>query len=294
MPIRMEDVYQEYKALLFSLAYRMLGSVTEAEDIVQETFLAFAQNDFNDIHHVKSYLCKAVTNRCLDTLKSARWKREQYVGQWLPEPYMADRSEHDPLHVVMEKEAVSYGLLVLLDTLTPQERAVYILRTALDYDYRAIAEMLDKTEDSCRKLFSRAGQKLKGAGLQTETQPERSTRLVTQLIQAISQADAKTLISLLTNDAVLVSDGGGKARSALRPIFSDQRIVAFLLGIWPRWAASSTMQVRTMNGQDGIVVMSDGELKITFQFVLHPVEDRIERIYMMVNPEKLSHLVANA
>ena len=294
MQDRMEDVYQEYKALLFSLAYRLLGSVTEAEDIVQETFLAFAQNDINDIHHVKSYLCKAVTNRCLDTLKSARWKREQYVGEWLPEPFMDEKNENDPLHVLMEKEAVSYGLLVLLDTLTPVERAVYVLRTALDYDYRTIAEMLEKTEDSCRKLFSRAGQKLKGAGLQTEAQPERSTRLVTQLIQAISQSDAKTLICLLTHDAVLVSDGGGKVKAAINPIYTDQRVVAFLLGIWPRWAPSSTMEVRSMNGQDGIALISDGELKITFQLVLHPEEERIERLYMMVNPEKLSHLAMKA
>ncbi|MFE1630540.1 RNA polymerase sigma-70 factor [Brevibacillus reuszeri] len=294
MQDRMEDVYQEYKALLFSLAYRMLGSVTEAEDIVQETFLAFAQNDINDIHHIKSYLCKAVTNRCLDLLKSARWKREQYVGEWLPEPFMDEKSENDPLHAMMTKEAVSYGLLVLLDTLTPIERAVYVLRTALDYDYRTIAEMLDKTEDSCRKLFSRAGQKLKGAGLQTEAQPERSTRLVTQLIQAISQSDAKTLIRLLTHDAVLVSDGGGKVKAAINPIYTDQRVVAFLLGIWPRWAPSSTMEVRSMNGQDGIALISDGELKITFQLVLHPEEERIERLYMMVNPEKLSHLAMKA
>ncbi|MGG1664303.1 RNA polymerase sigma-70 factor [Brevibacillus sp. NRS-1366] len=294
MKLGMEDVYREYKALLFSVAYRMLGSVTEAEDIVQETFLALTQSDISDIHHVKSYLCKAVTNSCLDTLKSARWKREQYVGEWLPEPFAEDKDTNDPVQAVMEKEAVSYGLLVLLDTLSPAERAVYVLRTALDYDYGAIAEIMGKTEESCRKLFSRAGQKLKGSGLQVDVQPDRSTRLVTELIQAITRADATSLVRLLTEDAVLVSDGGGKVKSALRPIFSDQRVVAFLLGIWPRWAPTSTMQVHPMNGQDAILIFSEGELKMTIQIVMHPEEERIERLYMVTNPEKLSHLFAKA
>lgn len=290
----MEQIYREYKALLFSLAYRMLGSVTEAEDIVQETFLALTQSDIRDIHHVKSYLCKAVTNRCLDTLKSARWKREQYVGEWLPEPYAVAMDPSDPVHAVMEKEAVSYGLLVLLETLSPAERAVYVLRSALDYDYGAIAEMLEKSEEGCRKLFSRAGQKLKASGLQVEVQPNRATPLVTELIQAISHADAPSLVRLLTQEAMLISDGGGKVRSALRPILSDQRIIAFLLGIWPRWAATATMQIHEVNGQDGIAVFAEGKLKMIIQIVMHPEKERIERLYMVTNPEKLSHLFTKA
>ncbi|WP_246005802.1 RNA polymerase sigma factor SigJ [Brevibacillus gelatini] len=286
----MEQVYRKYKGLMFSLAYQMTGSVAEAEDIVQETFVALADANINDILHVKSYLCKAVTNRCLDTLKSARWKREQYVGEWLPEPLFDDRGAHDPLHAVIAEESVSYSLLVLLDTLSPAERAVYVLRTALDLEYRAIAEMLDKTEASCRKLYSRAQQRLKASGLPQNTVPARSRKLIEQLIQAISRADATALVQLLTEDAVLISDGGGKARAALRPIFSGKRVAAFWLGVWPKWADHSAIEIRSINGEDGIAVYSQGELKVTIQLRLSQEKDRIERMYMIVNPEKLAHL----
>ncbi|SFJ33512.1 RNA polymerase sigma-70 factor [Brevibacillus centrosporus] len=291
----MEDVYRQYKSLMFSLAYRMLGSVAEAEDIVQETFLALTQSDIDDIQHIKSYLCKAVTNRCLDTMKSARWKREQYVGEWLPEPLADDATGSDPLHSVLMEESVSYGLLVLLETLSPDERVVYVLRTALGYEYSTIAEILNKSEAACRKLLSRAQQKLNGACLQVEVQPERSKRLVEKLISAISHADSQALVQLLSEDAVLISDGGGKTRAALHPIFSDQRIVAFLTGIWRKWEdARVDLQIRSINGQPGLIVAVEGQPIRVISLVLNPHEDRIERIYFVVNPEKLTHFSPKA
>ncbi|MFA4136175.1 MULTISPECIES: RNA polymerase sigma factor SigJ [unclassified Brevibacillus] len=290
MTVHMEDVYREYKSLLFSLAYRMTGSVTEAEDIVQDTFLALAGTDIQDIHHVKSYLCKAVTNRCLDVLKSARWKREQYVGEWLPEPMLDASETNDPLQAVIAEEAVSYGLLVLLEKLPSTLRAVFVLRTALDYEYSEIAAMLGMTEVNCRKKFSLARKKLAEAGYQAIVpQSSRTSSLVEQLMQAISKSDAKSLIGLLTKDAVLVSDGGGKVRAAIHPIFSDERITAFWMGVWPKWASLATMQIRSINGQDGIVVYSEGQLKMIIQITMNEA-DRIARLYMMVNPDKLAHL----
>lgn len=291
MAVHMEDVYREYKSLLFSLAYRMTGSVMEAEDIVQDTFLALAGTDIQDIHHVKSYLSKAVTNRCLDLLKSARWKREQYVGEWLPEPMLDASETNDPLQTVIAEEAVSYGLLVLLENLPSTLRAVFVLRTALDYEYSEIAAMLEMTEVNCRKKFSLARKKLAEAGYQAIVpQPNRTSSLVEQLIQAISKSDAKSLIGLLTKDAVFVSDGGGKVRAAIHPIFSDERIVAFWMGVWPKWASHATMQIRSMNGQDGIAVYSEGQLKMIMQITMNEDEDRIARLYMIVNPDKLAHL----
>ncbi|ASJ52114.1 RNA polymerase [Brevibacillus formosus] len=291
MTVHMEDVYREYKSLLFSLAYRMTGSVTEAEDIVQDTFLALAGTDIQDIHHVKSYLCKAVTNRCLDLLKSARWKREQYVGEWLPEPMLDASETNDPLQTVIAEEAVSYGLLVLLENLPSTLRAVFVLRTALDYEYSEIASMLEMTEVNCRKKFSLARKKLAEAGYQAiVTQSNRTSSLVEKLMQAISKSDAKSLIGLLTKDVVFVSDGGGKVRAAINPIFSDERITAFWMGVWPRWASRATMQIRSINGQDGIAVYSEGQLKMIIQITMNEEEDRIDRLYMMVNPDKLAHL----
>ncbi|HBZ80705.1 MULTISPECIES: RNA polymerase sigma-70 factor [Brevibacillus] len=290
MSVGIAEVYLQYKGLLFTLAYQMTGSVAEAEDIVQETFVALAGVDINDIQHVKSYLCKAVTNRCLDTLKSARWKREQYVGEWLPEPLFDDGGENDPLRTVIAQEHVSYSLLVLLDRLSPAERAVYVLRAALDFEYRTIADLLEKTEASCRKLYSRAQQRLKEPGLQVTAVPAPAKKLIEQLMHAISKADASALVQLLTQDAVLVSDGGGKARAALRPIFANRRVASFWKGVWPRWADHSHMEIRSINGQDGIVVISEGQVKMTLQISLNQAEDRIERLFMVVNPDKLAHL----
>lgn len=285
----MEDVYRQYKPLLFSLAYRMLGVVSEAEDIVQETFLSLVQNDTRDIQHVKSYLCKAVTNRCLDTIKSARWRREQYVGEWLPEPVPDDWRENQPLDVLVKEEAVSYGLLVLLDALSPAERAVYVLRTALGFDYADIAGMLEKTEAGCRKLYSRAKQKLGEGNVQADPLPSRSKPLVERLIRAISQADTDSLIRLLSQDAVLVTDGGGKVKSALRPIFSDQRVAAFFVGVSKKWPAGTQMRIISMNGQPGILVWSAGHLPKVIHVMLDARQERIERLYMMTNPDKLTH-----
>lgn len=284
----MEDVYREYKPLLFSIAYRMLGAVTEAEDTVQETFLTLAHDDIGDIHHLKSYLCKVVTNRCLDILKSARRKREHYVGEWLPEPLPDDDGRWDPLHALMQEEAISYGLLVLMENLSPQERAVYVLRSALGYDYRAIAEMLERAEPACRKLYSRAQQKIKAAELQAEVQPVYTQRLVERFVDAISKEDAEALIRLLSEDAVLISDGGGKARAAIRPIRSDKHVVAFLLGVSGKWGGA--FPIRSINGQPGILMNGEGIRKTVINFILDEKLERIKRIYILVNPEKMTHL----
>ena len=288
MMMRVEDAYRQYKPLLFSIAYRMLGRVTEAEDIVQETFLTLVQSELDDIHHLKTYLCKAVTNKCLDRLKSAGWRREQYVGEWLPEPLLDDTKRADPLDALVMEENVSYGLLVLLETLSPAERAVYVLRSVLDCPYREIASMLEKTESACRKLYSRAQEKLKGLDVQAKAHPVQAKNLVEQLMQAIVREDADALLSLLTQDAVLVSDGGGKVKAALRPIRSAQHVAAFLLGVSRKWPEERKVQFCSMNGQTGVVIRESGSTIINI--VLAPGMERIQTIYILRNPEKLNHL----
>jgi len=284
----MEDVYREYKPLLFSIAYRMLGTVSEAEDLVQETFLSLAQGDSGDIHQMKNYLCKVLTNRCLDVLKSARRKREHYVGEWLPEPLPDMDGRNDPLHALMQEEAISYGLLVLLENLSPTERAVYVLRSALDYEYRLIAQMLERAEPSCRKLYSRAQQKIQAAQLQVEVHPAHTQTLVEQFVDAIHKEDAEALIRLLSQDAVLISDGGGKTRAAIRPISPDKHVVAFLLGVSRRW--SGTVQICSLNGQPGILMSGEDMRPTAISFVLDEERERIKRIYILLNPEKMKHL----
>jgi RNA polymerase sigma-70 factor, ECF subfamily len=288
MNIDMEDVYREYKPLLFSIAYRMLGAVTEAEDIVQETFLTLVKDDIGDIHHMKSYLCKMVTNRCLDILKSARRKREIYFGEWLPEPLSDGDGRYDPLHALIQEESISYSLLVLMENLTPAERAVYVLRSALGCDYREIAQMLDRAEPACRKLYSRAQQKMSGAQIRVEAQPVYAQRLVEQFVDAIYMEDAAALIRLLSEDAVLISDGGGKARAAINPIRSDKHVVAFLLGVTKKWQAE--LLIHSLNGQPGILLKAGGTKPIAISFALDEELERFKRIFIMVNPEKMTHL----
>ena len=159
--MELDSVYRSYKPLMLSIAYRMLGSVADAEDLVQDTFLTAQQmengKNGGHVNNLKAYLCKTVTNRCLDYLKSARRKREVYVGPWLPEPLVQSAGEisgQDPLQSVVLEDTISYAFLVLLDRLTPVERAVFILREAFEYDYGDIADFLGKTELGCRKIYS--------------------------------------------------------------------------------------------------------------------------------------------
>jgi RNA polymerase sigma-70 factor (ECF subfamily) len=186
------------------------------------------------------------------------------------------------------EENVSYGLLVLLETLSPAERAVYVLRSVLDCPYREIASMLEKTESACRKLYSRAQEKLKGLDVQAKAHPVQAKNLVEQLMQAIVREDADALLSLLTQDAVLVSDGGGKVKAALRPIRSAQHVAAFLLGVSRKWPEERKVQFCSMNGQTGVVIRESGSTIINI--VLAPGMERIQTIYILRNPEKLNHL----
>ncbi|GMX62641.1 sigma-70 family RNA polymerase sigma factor [Paenibacillus elgii] len=283
----LEDWYTEYKPLLFSIAYRMLGSVSEAEDIIHDLFLAVSRTDPGAIQNPKAYLCKSVTRRCIDQLKSARSRREVYVGPWLPEPLQTSDKE-DPLLQAARNDDISFAFLLLLEQLNPVERAIFVLREAFDYDYKEIADMLDKSEATCRKTYSRLKQKLHAA----EARPPQpglpeSESLVRSFLKAVSTGDVLQFVHLLTKDAVLYSDGGGKVRAALRPILGADRIAAFLLGI----ASKGTVLTRSVpvsfnNGAGLLVDGSRSRIAILFEFE----GTRIRTIYFVNNPEKLSHL----
>ncbi|PTM59438.1 sigma-70 family RNA polymerase sigma factor [Desmospora activa] len=155
--MQLEQLYEHYQSLLFGVAYRMLGSISDAEDIVQDVFLSLQQQEIDKISHVKAYLIKMTTNRCLNLLGSARHKREEYVGPWLPEPLL---DQQQPADIIERNESISYAFLVLMEQLSPIERAVFILRESLGFEYEAIADILDKTTSNCRKIMSRAKRKL--------------------------------------------------------------------------------------------------------------------------------------
>ncbi|KEQ22976.1 RNA polymerase sigma-70 factor [Paenibacillus tyrfis] len=283
----LEDWYTEYKPLLFSIAYRMLGSVSEAEDIIHDLFLAVSRTDPGAIQNPKAYLCKSVTRRCIDQLKSARSRREVYVGPWLPEPLQTSDKE-DPLLQAARNDDISFAFLLLLEQLNPVERAIFVLREAFDYDYKEIADMLDKSEAACRKTYSRLKQKLHPEeALPPQPGLPESESLVRSFLKAVSTGDVLQFIHLLTEDAILHSDGGGKVRAALRPILGADRIAAFLLGIASKGTVLTRSVPVSFNGGAGLLVDgSRSRIAMLFEFE----GTRIRTMYFVNNPDKLSHL----
>lgn len=303
------SLYVEYKPLLSSIAYRMLGSLTDAEDIVQDIFAELETMQTDHILNMKAYLLKMVTNRSINVLKSARKTREVYTGPWLPEPEMADAGQ-TPETAAIQAESVSYALLVLLEQLSPVERAVFILRETLDYDYRDIAELLDKSDANCRKLYSRAKQKVSTAPVPGREEraaaeppiavPVESTRVTSDqakhaellsraFMAAANSGDFREFVGMLADDARLYTDGGGKVRSAIFPIIGSNRILAFLQGIAPGNIKPENQLLIDVNGQPGLRLNRGDELfaVLSFQF---DSDSRPVRMFMVTNPDKLKHV----
>lgn len=304
-------VYVEYKPLLSRIAYRMLGTLTDAEDIVQDVFVELEAKSIEHILNVRAYLLKMVTNRCINLLKSARRAREVYTGPWLPEPEVVD-AVGTPEEMTMRAESVSYALLVLLEQLSPLERAVFILRETLDYDYRDIAELLDKSDANCRKLYSRAKLKVNPTPIQDNEEeaaikqvapialPVEDVRassahtkyaeeLARSFITAAQTGNFKEFVGMLADEARLYMDGGGKVRAAVFPIIGSGRILAFLQGIASKSLGSKNQLLVNVNGQPGLLLKRDGELfgVLSFQFDSNL---RPARLFIITNPDKLKHV----
>jgi RNA polymerase sigma-70 factor (ECF subfamily) len=289
-PMEMENVYRTYKPLLFAVAYRMLGTATDAEDLVQELFASLQESDLDRIGHLKAYLVKMAVNRCLNFLKSARRTREVYTGPWLPEPLLTLPADQDPAERVVREEAVSYAFLVLLERLTPMERAVFVLREALGYAYGEVAEMLNKTEANCRKIYSRAKLKIR---LDEEALPERpgdTEHLVQSFLSGVRTGDFAEFVRLLTEDAVLISDGGGKRRAALKPICGRQRIYAFFTGIVRKGSLRGVWLPTVINGQQGLVLVQERRPVKVVCFAVDRERQQAGSVFMVLNPDKLRHI----
>ncbi|USK34263.1 RNA polymerase sigma-70 factor [Bacillus sp. F19] len=285
--MELDTLYKTYQPFLFSIAYRMLGSVTDAEDIVHDLFLQL-KIDTVQIKDLKAYLAKVTTNRCLNFLKSARKRREIYTGPWLPEPRVHQTEQ--PLDKIVTDETVSYAFLVLLDQLSPVERAVFVLREAFAYDYRDIAGMLEKTEVNCRKIYSRAKRKLKNDMPVHPENTERVDLLAKTFIKASMTGNFEKFIDILTEDVVLVTDGGGKVISALNPIVNKQRVSAFLKGISAKGSFIGELLPVMVNGQKGILQVKEGHPIKVICFELDSKQKNVRRIFIVSNPDKLNHI----
>ena len=271
-----EELYASYKTLMFTLAYRMLGSVMDAEDIVHEAFLSLQGKEAEQIANLKAYLCKTVTNRCIDRLRSAQKQREVYVGSWLPEPIVADlpgeggfgsgRLEGDPYLAFARQESLSTAYLLLLQQLSSVERAVFLLREVLQYDYDEIAEIVGKTSSNCRQIFHRAKRGIHPEDAPNATGPATDDapayeRLVQQFTAALASGDIGKLLGALAPDAALISDGGGKVTASTRPILGAERIAAFFAGVRKKFPPDFSFKTALVGGQPGVVVYT-GEVVI--------------------------------
>lgn len=285
-----EQLYNSYKRLMFSLAYRMLGSVMDAEDIVHEAFLSLDHAAPEPIRNVKAYLCKIVTNRCIDRLQSASKQREVYVGTWLPEPLVTEENDSvDPMRSYLQKEAVSTAYLLLLQQLSWTERAVFLLREVLQYEYDEIADIVGKSSANCRQIFRRAKSGLAAeepSKLQHVPANEQSRKLVEQFMAALTTGDIGKLMNSLSQDAILYTDGGGKIKASPLPILGAEKITGFLAR-FPAFAPDGlSYKFAVVNGGPGVVMYANGQ---TYGVISLQVEDRrISGIYTVVNPDKLS------
>jgi RNA polymerase sigma-70 factor, ECF subfamily len=274
----------DLRPLLFSIAYRMLGSVAEAEDVVQEAFLrrATAKNVASE----RAFLTTVTTRLAIDVLRSARHRREAYVGSWLPEPLVEDEA---PARVD-EEETVSLAFLVLLERLSPVERAVLVLRDAFDLAFAEIAEIVERSEDNCRQILSRARRRIEDDRPRFDADPRHLAALAARFLAAAREGDLEGLVALLASDAVLVGDGGGRARSIPRPMHGAEAIARALVAFYGQGEELGVTLVPVyVNGQPGFRSMdADGRVVNVVGFGIE--DGRVRTIHSILNPDKLGHL----
>ena len=280
--------FEQYRGLLFSIAYRMLGSVADAEDMLQETFIRWQQPGDDNIRSPRAFLVTIISRLCVNQLQSARALREQYVGEWLPEPIMTD-PERDPLGLIKIDESLSMAFLILLERLTPIERAVFLLREVFEYEYAEIASILGQSEPNCRQVLRRARQHVGAMRPRFKTSERKKKDLLERFLTATSSGDMKELVALLASDVVLQSDGGGKGIAVPNLIRGVDKVARGALGGLQKLLPKNLVfRLAHVNGEPGMVGYLKG--KPFSVLTIDADESQIRSIYIVTNPEKLSHL----
>lgn len=280
---------EEDRNRLTRLAYRMVGTMDDAEDIVQDAYLRWERADTSAIEKPSAWLAKTVSRLSLDFMRSARKRREIYIGPWLPQPVVETGFEPDD--PVEREEDISYALMLVLEELTPKERAAFLLREVFDFDYADLAEALGETQANCRQLVSRARKRLEADRDILATPPRTEQKTLIAFARAVRAADASRLLDLLREDAVLMGDGGGKALTARNPIYGADRISRFYLGVVKKIESDRTFTLANVNGHPGIVSRTNGTIDMVLSLVVGH-DGRITRILHMNNPDKLMRLNA--
>jgi len=288
IPQNTTEIFNQYRVLLFSIAYRMLSSATDAEDIVQEAFLRWLQDSEEEVQSPRAYLSTVVVRLCIDQLRSARVQREIYVGPWLPEPIPTGQRQELSERAVLT-ESLSFAFLVILESLGPLERALFLLREVFDYDYAEIAAIVGKSEANCRQILHRAHQHLGQHRPRFDVSHEQQERITSQFLRASTNGDMQGLLNLLTDDIVFTGDGGGKAQTGLRPVHGADKVARGMLGGLSKWLPPGVQpRVEEVNGQPAIVGYLDDR---PYGVVILDIEgERVRGVYVVVNPDKLHWL----
>jgi RNA polymerase sigma-70 factor (TIGR02957 family) len=279
--------FQQLRPRLFGIAYRMLGSATDAEDVLQDAWLRWQTVDRAGVRSPEAFLVRMVTNLCLTALDSARARREVYVGPWLPEPVLTAEGELGPLDEAVQRECVSVALLALLERLSPAERAAYVLREAFGYSAREVAELIGTTEANARQLHSRARRHVALDENRT-VDPATWLDLVQRFSAAARDGDVAGLESMLADDVVSAADGGGVVSAARRPVEGREKVARYVVGVLAKFADGLESTLLEVNGETAIVSTRDGELASVWFVETDGVV--VRGLRLVSNPEKLAYL----
>ena len=280
--------FNQHRGLLFSVAYRMLGSVADAEDMVQETFIRWQQAANEEVRSPRAFLVTVITRLSINQLQSARVRREEYVGEWLPEPLVTG-PESDPLGALKVDESLSMAFLLLLERLTPMERAVFLLREVFEYEYEEIANVLGQSETNCRQILRRAKQHVGDMRRRFDASAREHDDLLKRFIQATRSGDMKGLVELLSSEVVLHTDGGGKAVALAAEVRGAEKVAGTIIERMRTTLPKNLVaRIARINGKPGLVSYLNGKpfsaLTVDFR------DGRAQAIYVVTNPEKLAHL----
>lgn len=282
------EIFEHNRRRLTGIAYGMLGSVMDAEDVVQDAYLRWREVDVVDVDSPEAYLTTITTRLAIDRLRSARARRETYVGPWLPEPIVRELTP-DPADVVSEAESLSMAALVALERLNPVERAVLLLRDVFDLDYAEIADIVDKSPANCRQIARRARER---AGDTRRPRPQGvdvETQIISRYLEKVSQGDVEGVASIFAEDVVLWSDGGGKARAARHLLYGATRVARHLVGVSPQAPPGTEIRIARVNGDPAILGVLDGEVIAVVSFEI--ADGLVIAVRAVLNPDKLAHLV---
>ncbi len=277
------------RPLLFTIAYEMLGSATEADDVLQDSYLRWAAVDLATVRDTKSYLARLVTRQALNALRADARRREEYVGPWLPEPLLLD--DQDPSADVVLAESISMAMLVLLETLSPDERAVFLLREVFGFDYGEIAEAVGRPAPTVRQVAHRAREHVRARRRRFDAvDPQRNAQLTAQFLETAASGDVEALMNMLAPDATWTADSGGKVSAARRPVVGAARVAAAIAGLMRKAGANLRPEIVTCNSAPAVLFYLDGHLEgvVTVEIV----GDKITNFYVMRNPDKLANLAA--